>query len=37
MIQINCEVLKKSIQEISNNNLMKQGNSKINNYIYDAK
>ena len=37
MIQINSEVLKKSIQEISNNNLMKQGNSKINNYIYDAK
>ena len=37
MIQINSEAVKKSIQEISSNNIIKQGNSKINNYISDIK
>ena len=40
MIQINYEVIKKGLEEMSinnNNYLLKQRNSKINNYIYEIK
>ena len=40
MIQINYEVIKKGLEEMSinnNNYLLKQRNSKINNYISEIK